>query len=100
MDRAAKPSTGFASTAIPAEHDQNSPVWLTLERIKARSDAANLQRIYDELRRLGYVPHAPRTRASGKQPDSYLRWTDPDLVGPAVIYLTAADFWIAGQGNP
>lgn len=79
-------------TPDAAEQD-NDPARIMLERLKARSHTPSLQAIYDGLRKLGYIPHVPQVRTPGKQPELYLRWTDPARGGPAVIYFDALNFW-------
>lgn len=70
-----------------------------LERLKAYGHTPSLQTIYDGLRELGYIPHAPQVRKPGKQPEPYLRWTDPARGGPAVVYFDTLNFWFVRKDD-
>jgi hypothetical protein len=93
------PDSTRPSPPEPDAAQQDGPAARTLERLKILGDAASLQEIYAGLNHLGYEPHSPRTRAFGRQPEPYLRWTDPGRRGPAVIYCSATDFWFTRNAN-
>ncbi len=68
-------------------------------RLATRGDASSLQAIYEGLRALGYIPHAPQVRTAGKLPEPYLRWTDPARRGPTVIYFGTRNLWFVREDD-
>jgi hypothetical protein len=86
------PKTTETTEGGPASrHDD--PASAMLERLKTYGHPQKLQAIYDGLIELGFVPHAPEVRKAGKEPEPYLRWTDPARGGTAVLYFDTKNLW-------